>query len=44
MWPAGDAAPEDDEDYDGFARDDDDEEDENAAVWSESEGADLHVI
>jgi len=35
-WPAGDAAPED-EDYDEFARNDD----ENAAVWTEP---DLHVI
>ena len=35
-WPAGDAAPED-EDYDEFARNDD----ENAAVWTEP---DLHVV
>ena len=41
IWPAGDAAPED-EDYDEFARNDDDEE--NAAVWTEPEGADLHII
>lgn len=45
IWPAGDNAPEDDEDYDEFARNDDDE-DENEIVWTgEPEGAtDLHVI